>query len=287
MFKTKEETMSEKSKKIKAEDLVPMYLLHGRSDRDEKQKIDDADYKKANKYIWPYEEQWLESVPQADNVVVQDFKEGDMLYGTSGAITAVQSKLEHSTTNSRELTRRNEFNALLAGGKFNDEFKGNKIYEAYYKKVSGLKNLFGRNTFYGSMKGGNLEARKGLMSSKEIKNVGGGYNAADNSVREAFKRASKQGIYEVVRSGKGRIFYMLDGINIADVVGDRTTREGGSIVSSEIRYLYRRHLDGDPLTNIFWTLQGKYVVPPWEGHKSKLWDDYTNHLEKKWGLAEK
>jgi hypothetical protein len=223
--------------------------------------------------------------PNKNHVVVRDYKEGDMLYGTSNAIdsvvTSIKAKRQHLSQLDLDFFRRNCLNSLLTGGVLGDDLKGNFI-NSYKSAIELEKKLIDRNdvTYMGRV---NSHLGKHI---KFIDQFPGGYQVDKNlgkkcPVSTAFCRASKRGLFEqdnqfisVLKYAKCNIFYMLDGINIA-AVANKEGRGGESIVSSEIRFLYRlAKFDNVKFPYLHWVLNGKYTCAPWEGPTASLWKDY-------------
>lgn len=215
-----------------------------------------------------------------------------MIYGTSDAITAVIDSIrqykKNLSTLDYEYFRRNGLNSLLTGGAFENKFNFEFI-NSYTKAITQDKNENNNKetTFFGRPSDVPKTTRKTITQFSD------GYfarksNSKSDPVVEAFGRASKRGLIEQNSNLVNRfnftpckIFYLLDGINIA-AVANKTGPRKDSIVASEIRYLYRLVVkDNISFPYLNWVLNGKYTCAPWEGPTSKLWDNYEDHLNKK------
>lgn len=108
------------------------------------------------------------------------------------------------------------------------------------------------------------------------------------SIFLAIRRACKFGIEYVTQVNNGTVHYVLDGINMTDVIGrlDRPRPgniRGVPITTSELRYLFRNwhRLQAlhDTRKLIFWRNRAP-ALPPWESDP-KSWLVYAQHrLEK-------
>ncbi|BBH13812.1 hypothetical protein [Chromobacterium haemolyticum] len=227
------------------------------------------------------------------HVVMRDYQRGDMLYGTSDAITAVTDLIK---LNRKEFSkfdysyfRRNGLNGLLTGGEFgynkNDEsipIYNEDLITPYTNAIALEKSKFNLNLpiYYG---------RPGKPSKEDDKLINqypNGYdsrqsNSKTDPVISAFGRASKKGLLEpqqkfiqAFKFNPCKIFYLLDGINIA-AVADKTGPTAESIVGSEIRFLFRLITqDKINFPYLHWVLNGKYTCAPWDGPTAQLWENY-------------
>lgn len=78
--------------------------------------------------------------------------------------------------------------------------------------------------------------------------------------KQAWMRTSKAGLAFQLSEGKGRVHFLLDGIDYQRVVN----KMPGDITSSELRWLYRHRQEPAVMSNVIFWLEGQRVMAPWE-----------------------
>ncbi len=213
-------------------------------------------------------------------------------------ISLIQSKFidipDGSNKRGEFLTKSNNYSSLSDEDKnFVDIYNGvvchysNELYESMKNEQRGWLRSF-KNLSIAERYTDYLKKHKRYSFEHTFIDYGDGHYSQNEIVVRTtlgkyMARASKAGLEMLIDStDNGQVHFILDNINLDDVVLKRARQDTGlpSVTDSELRYLYRQSNNRSLNGKVHFYLNGKETSAPWVSNPAP-WKNITRMINKK------
>ncbi|MCS5711259.1 hypothetical protein [Candidatus Berkiella aquae] len=212
--------------------------------------------------------------------ILNDFKEGDFIYGLSQGRSHLVGILDPNHDN-MTISDTGDLNVsqLLMIDDLNHGFLGTGHYRMLQDHLAKGVGEFYNPNISQSQPGLIRQFHEFLVSQN--RNIGD--TAGPEYSQDRIKFACKKGVYFVTKELKNNIHFILDGIDmnmVANKTGPRdrvidpvTGKPNRDITGAELRFIFRNQNDFEMMSHVKFWHKGKLVPPPWET-QPEIWTNY-------------